>query len=147
MSALELSAVVIRRFEGLRLKPYLDSIGVPTVGYGATYYQNGLRVTLQDAPITKETAENLLMWMLQTVYLKRVLELCPTLDMDNRIAAITSFAFNCGVKRLERSKLRRLILAEQWSDVPAELMKWNKAGGVVDRGLTKRRAAEGLLFG
>ena len=147
MSAEELSSVVIRRFEGLRLKPYLDSIGVPTVGYGATYYQNGSRVTLLDAPITRETAESLLIWMIRTVYLKRVLELCPTLDSDNRIAVITSFAFNCGEKNLEHSKLRRLILACRWSEVPDELMKWNKAGGIVNSGLTKRRTAEGLLFG
>jgi lysozyme len=147
MSSAELSAVVIRRFEGLRLNPYLDSIGVPTIGIGATYYQNGLRVTLQDSPITKEAANNLLAWMIRTVYLPRVLELCPTLDTDNRIAAITSFAFNLGVKSLEHSTLRKKILAKNWSAVPDELEKWNKAGGVVNTGLTKRRAAEAALFG
>ena len=47
---------LITEFEGLSLKPYLDSIKVPTIGYGNTYYDNGKRVTLLDNPITKEYA-------------------------------------------------------------------------------------------
>ena len=50
----------IKRFEGLRLKPYLCSSGKPTIGYGSTFYPNGRRVTLLDIPITEGQAENLL---------------------------------------------------------------------------------------
>ena len=142
MNAAELAGLLIRRFEGLRLHPYLDSIGVPTIAYGATYYKDGQHVTLQDAPVTKEAANDLLDWMIQTVYLPHVLNLCPALDTDGRVAAITSFAFNCGLKNLEHSTLRRRINAKRWDNVPGELNKWNKAGGIVLPGLTMRRAAE-----
>lgn len=147
MSAVELAGVLIRRFEGLRLAPYLDAVGVPTIGYGATYYANGLRVNITDSAITRETAESLLSWMIRSIYLPRVLELCPTLASDERkLAAITSFAFNLGVDHLKNSTLRRYINARRWADVPDELAKWNRAGGRVDAGLVKRRAAEGSFF-
>ena len=147
MSAARLAATVIRTFEGLRLHPYLDSVGVPTIGYGATYYPSGVRVSLQDAPITRTTAEDLLTWMVSTVYLPKVLELCPQLDSDNRIAAITSCVFNIGVDHFRTSTLRRRINERRWDDVPRQLNRWNMAGGVVLSDLVKRRAAEGVLFG
>ena len=51
---------LIKHFEGLRLTPYLCSAGVPTIGYGSTFYEDGRKVSLQDPPITKERAEELL---------------------------------------------------------------------------------------
>ena len=48
--------LLIAQFEGLRLKPYLCSAGVPTIGYGSTFYPSGRKVTMQDKPITQETA-------------------------------------------------------------------------------------------
>jgi len=58
--ALDLGLGLIRQFEGLILHPYLCSAGVPTIGYGSTYYQDGSRVSLADTPIDKATAEYLL---------------------------------------------------------------------------------------
>ena len=47
---------LITKFEGLKLKPYLCSAKIPTIGYGNTYYPDGKRVTLLDKEITKEYA-------------------------------------------------------------------------------------------
>ena len=47
---------LICEFEGLRLKPYLCSAKISTIGYGNTYYPDGKRVTLLDKEITKEYA-------------------------------------------------------------------------------------------
>ena len=45
------------KHEGFRAGPYIPTQGdVPTIGYGSTVYENGQRVTLQDAPITKQRA-------------------------------------------------------------------------------------------
>ena len=52
-----MAASLARRFEGLYLTPYLCPAGVPTVGYGATYYEDGGHVQLTDPPITLERAE------------------------------------------------------------------------------------------
>lgn len=144
--ATSVALLLIRRFEGCRLKPYLCPAGVPTIGYGATYYENGRRVTLFDPPITLQRAEELLRWQVTTKYLPAVLRLCPGIDSANRLAAIIDFTFNLGDGNLRASTLRRRINAGRWEDVPTELRKWVRAAGKVQRGLVKRREAEAALI-
>jgi lysozyme len=143
--AVEVAAALCRRFEGCCLSPYLCPAGIPTIGYGATYYEDGYPVTLHDYPITKEQAEKLLLWMVTTQYLPAVIKLCPSIDNPNRLAAIIDFAYNLGSKQLSNSNLRRKINAGRWDDVPAELKKWVRGGGKVLNGLTLRREAEASL--
>lgn len=143
--ATEVAAALARRWEGCYLSPYLCPAGVPTIGYGATYYENGERVTLRDAPISKERAERLLAWMITTRYLPVVIRLCPGINTPNRLAAIIDFTLNLGGGSLKVSTLRRRINAGEWHDVPRQLLRWNKAGGRVLRGLTRRRQAEAAL--
>jgi lysozyme len=145
MNHVEIAAALARRFEGCYLRPYLCPADVPTIGYGATYYEDGTRVTLFDAPITRERAESLLLWMLRTRYLPVVLRLCPGIDSPERLAAIIDFTFNLGAGNLKVSNLRKRVNAGDWVAVPAELRKWNLAGGKVLRGLTIRREAEASL--
>lgn len=144
--AVEVAAALARRFEGFYSRPYLCPAGVPTIGYGATYYENGEAVTLKDAPITRERAEQLLLWMVRTKYLPAVIRLCPGIDNPNRLAAIIDFTFNLGAGNLRNSTLRRRINAGQWEHVPEELRKWVKGGGKVLRGLVFRREAEITLI-
>lgn len=146
MTAIEIAAALARRFEGLYLTPYLCPAGVPTIGYGATYYEGGTPVKMTDAKITKERAEELLLWMLRTKYLPTVMRLCPKVDTPERLAALIDFTFNLGGGNLKASTLRRKVNAQEWDAVPAELRKWNKAGGRVLRGLTIRREAEIALL-
>lgn len=144
--AIEVAAALARRFEGLYLTPYLCPAGVPTIGYGATYYEDGTRVQLIDPPITRERAEALLLWMVRTKYLPPVLRLCPGVDTPERLAALIDFTFNLGAGNLQVSTLRRKVNAGDWGAVPDELKKWNKAGGRVLRGLVIRRQAEADLI-
>lgn len=146
--AIDIAAVLCRRFEGLVLTPYLCSAGVPTIGYGATYYPDGRRVTLKDPPITRETAERMLLIQIQQDFLPAVARQCPVLlrETPERLAAIIDFTFNLGEGNLRASTLRRKINAELWDEVPVQLMRWNKAGGRVLRGLTIRRQAEADLI-
>jgi lysozyme len=143
--AIEVAALLARRFEGLYLSPYLCPAGVPTIGYGATYYEDGTAVTLADSPITRERAEALLQWQIRTRYLPAVLRLCPEADNAQRLAALVDFAFNLGTGALAASTLRRRVNAGEWSDVPAQLRRWVYAGGRVLRGLVLRREAEAQL--
>ena len=143
---LHYAASICRRFEGLYLKPYLCPAGVPTIGYGATFYQDGKKVSLRDKPITKEQAEDLLTYHLKQYFLKEVLLLCYTLDTESKTASILDFAFNVGLGNLKSSTLRKRILSKNWEDVPSQLMRWNKAQGKVLKGLTLRREAEKVLF-
>lgn len=146
VDAVQVAAALARRFEGLYLTPYLCPAGVPTIGYGATYYQDGTRVQLTDPAITRERAEALLLWMVRTVYLPAVLKLCPGVDNPQRLAALIDFTFNLGASQLKASTLRRRVNAGEWDAVPDELRKWVRGGGRVLRGLVIRREAEAALI-
>ena len=147
MDAVAIAAALARRFEGLYLSPYLCPAGVATIGFGATFYEDGTRVQLDDPPITRARAEAMLLHMVRTVYLPAVLRLCPALvtATPERLAAIIDFAFNLGAGKLKASTLRRRVNAGQWDQVPAELRKWVNGGGRRLTGLARRREAEVAL--
>lgn len=147
MTDLSIAIDLCKHFEGFRPKPYLCPAGVPTIGYGSTYYANGQRVSMSDSAITKEQADLLLRNELHKTYLPGVLRLCPVLSMHNhKLNAIVDFAFNLGVGRLQSSTLRRKINAQDWQGAQNELQKWVRGGGRVLPGLVLRRKAEGVYF-
>jgi lysozyme len=146
--AITLAAALCRSFEGLYLKPYLCPAGVPSIGYGTTMYENGVRVTLADPPITKERAEALLMWELRTACFPRVIKLCNNLGAwgPGAVAAIVDFVYNLGAGNLAASTLRKRILANDKEAAKTELMRWVRGGGRVLPGLVRRRQAESNLI-
>ena len=146
MESIEIAAALARRFESLYLSPYLCPAGVPTIGYGATYYEDGTRVQLTDPAITRDRAEALLLWMVRTVYLPVVVKLCPGVDNPRRLAALIDFTFNLGAGQLKASTLRKRVNERDWDAVPGELRKWTRGGGRVLRGLVIRREAEASLI-
>ena len=138
---------LIRRFEGLRLRPYLCPAGVPTVGYGATFYPDGRRVALQDAPITPEQAEALLDETVEPFALSAY-RLSPglCLESERKHAAIADFCFNLGTTRYKASTLKRRVDAGDWHGAAEELQKWVWGGGKKLPGLVARRKAEAVLL-
>ena len=144
---LELASALCRQFEGFRSKPYLCPAGIPTIGYGSTYYADGRKVTLQDPPMDEPTARALLMHELQHTYLPGALRNCPILATDERKCnAIVDFCYNLGIGRLQTSTLKRKINANDWEGAKEQLMLWTKGGGKVLPGLLKRRTAECALL-
>jgi lysozyme len=141
-----IGAELCRRFEGFYPRPYLCPAGIPTIGYGIIRYSNGIAVTLRDAPITRERAEELLMHHIRADVLPPVLRLCPQIDTPGRLGALVSWTYNLGSGNLAASTLRRRINARAWQDVPDQLRRWNRGGGVVLRGLVRRREAEAALI-
>ena len=146
---LELATELCRRFEGFRSKPYICPAGVPTIGYGSTYYPGGRKVTMADAPITEPQARAMLVSELLHTYAPGVLRQCPGLlplallaDDWRKLNAIVDFAYNLGVGRLQTSTLRRKINAGDWQGAQVELMKWVRGGGRALPGLVARRRAE-----
>jgi lysozyme len=144
---LDLAAAFCRQFEGYRAKPYLCPANVATIGYGSTYYADGRKVTLEDAPMDEPTARALLMSELEHNYLPGVLRNCPILAADERRCnAIVDFVYNLGIGRLQTSTLKRKINAQDWEGAKEQLMLWTKGGGKVLPGLLKRRTAECALL-
>jgi len=144
---LDIAAALCKQFEGFRGKPYLCPAGVPTIGYGSTYYADGRKVSLTDSPISEPNAAELLLHELHHTFLPGVLRNCPILLTDERKCnAIVDFAYNLGVGRLQTSTLRRKINAQDWDGAKEQLMLWTKGNGRVLPGLLKRRTAECQLL-
>ena len=134
-------------FEGVFLKPYLCPANVPTIGIGSTAYEDGRKVTLADAPISRERAVSLCDATLTSTYMPAVEKLCaPARSNANTLAALTDFAYNLGCTRLAGSTLLRKVNAGDMTGAKAELMKWTRGGGRVLPGLVKRRKAEAALI-
>jgi lysozyme len=144
---LDIAAALCKQFEGYRAKPYLCPAGVPTIGYGSTYYADGRKVALTDPSMSEPDAAALLLQELHHTYLPGVLRQCPVLLTDERKCnAIVDFAYNLGTGRLQTSTLKRKINAQDWEGAKEQLMLWTKGGGRVLPGLVKRRSAEVALL-
>ena len=137
---------MIKTFEGFRSAPYKCSAGVPTIGYGATFYPGGKKVTMTDPSITEEKAVELLANMLVS-FEKYVDSYCRDDINQNQFDALVSFAYNLGPANLKSSTLLKKVNANPEDEtIAAEFIKWVKAGGKTLKGLVRRREAESQLY-
>ena len=137
---------LICEFEGLRLKPYLCSAKIPTIGYGNTYYPNGVRVTLLDKPITKDYAFEIFK-VIADKFAKRVDAMVKKPLTQNQFNSLVSFAYNVGTGNFSTSTLLKKVNSNPNDlSIRAEFMRWNRANKVVVRGLTIRRKKESDLY-
>lgn len=139
------AAILIRRYEGFRAKPYLCPAGVPTIGYGFTRYPNGVAVTLRDPPMDREHADRMLVWFIENRYEPAARRLCPT-AAGPVLVAVVDFLYNLGESNFKASTLRRKLLAQDWSGARPQFARWVYAGGKMLRGLVLRRADEAALM-
>ena len=133
---------IVREFEGLRLTAYVCPAGVLTIGYGHT----GADV-FRGQTITAARAEQLLTADLQT-FANCVNGAIRVPLNANQRGALVSFSFNVGCGALRTSTLvTRLNAGQNPNTVAAEeLPRWNRGGGQVLPGLTRRRTAEVNFF-
>lgn len=137
---------IIKKHESLRLKPYLCPAGVPTIGYGNTYYGNGLRVKLSDPAITNCEAESLLEASLKH-YEQGVDRYVRVSITQNQFDALVSFAYNVGLGSLQKSTLLKRINANPNDpNIRYQFSRWKRANGRVLKGLIKRRKEESELY-
>jgi lysozyme len=136
---------LIKSFEGCKLRAYQDSVGIWTVGYGATFYQDGSKVKSVDI-LTQQQADDLLNYHVN-LFADKVKPLIKGELSDNQFSALVSFAFNLGAGALSKSTLLKKVNANPEDEsIRAEFAKWDKAGGKQLRGLTRRRKAEADLY-
>ena len=130
---------LIKEFEGCRLQAYQDSVGVWTIGYGST---------TDVAPgqiITQAEAEGRLMEDLK--HAETCVNGAVTVPLvQNEFDALVAFVFNLGCGAFRKSTLLRKLLDSDFDGAALEFRRWDKAGGQVLAGLTRRRAAEERLF-
>lgn len=137
---------LIEKFEGIFLRPYLCPAGIPTIGLGSTFYENGQKVSLKDSPITKEKAYELLQNVLGQF--ERSVDTFTRDDINqNQFDALVDFAYNCGAGNLKASTLLKKVNENPNNPLIAlEFKKWVKAGGKTLKGLERRREAEIELY-
>ena len=130
---------LIKKFEGCELESYKCPAGVWTIGYGYT------KKVKEGDVISKEEAEKLLREDIEEFegYVKNLVHV----DLDQcQYDALVSWVFNLGPANLKASTLLKVLNAKDYEGVPAQIKRWNKAGGKVLQGLVRRREAESLLF-
>ena len=136
----------IQAFEGLRLKAYRDSAGIPTIGWGSTRYLNGKMVQMGDVITRKQADDMLIQGVMER---ERTVEALVRVKLNqNQFDALVSFEYNTGA--LAVSTLLKKLNAGDYVGAADEFSKWNKVTKngikVVDNGLVNRRAKERALF-
>jgi lysozyme len=117
---------------------------VPTIGWGTIQYPNGETVRQGDI-ITQAQADEYLAWEMAEKG-AAVARLVQVAINDDQFAALVSFAYNCGIGNLKSSTLLKRLNAGDAAAAADQFQLWNKAGGKVLAGLTRRRLSERNLF-
>lgn len=137
---------LIKSFEGFRSKPYLDTGGVPTIGYGSTFYEDGTRVKLTDSPITEQKAQTMLVNILKG-FVASVNDLVISKINQNQFDALTSFTYNLGASNLKSSTLlKKVNLNPNDQIIRLEFLKWVNDNSHQIPGLVTRRTKEANLY-
>ncbi|WP_343679985.1 lysozyme [Chryseobacterium arthrosphaerae] len=134
---------LILSFEGFSAKPYLDSAGIPTIGYGNTYYPGGKKVTMKDPAITREKGVELFAAVLPT-YEKIVNAKVKIPLTQNQFDALVSHTYNTGGSDGLFSLINKKAGEEEIRNWFTK--KYITAGGKTLNGLIRRRKAEADMF-
>lgn len=130
---------LIKGFEGFKAAAYLDTGGVPTIGYGTTKgVKLGQTITeaKAEACLKRDVAE-------AEAAVNGAVKVALTQDQFD---ALVCFTYNVGAANFRSSTLLKLLNVGKYDQVAAQLLRWNKVNGKVVAGLTRRRTSEGLLF-
>lgn len=136
---------LIHHFESCKLTSYKDVVGIWTIGWGNTMYENGISVKEGEA-ITQERANELFV-AIASRFESGVTKRLRQDVTQNQFDALVSFCYNCGFGNFDKSTLlKKVNVNPNDTTIRDEFMKWNKAGGKVLNGLTRRRKAEADLY-
>jgi len=157
MTISEAGIQLIKSFEGCHSSPYRCPAALWTIGYGHVLYPDQARLKTPERASYPLKPEHNRVWdadeidALLAADLRKfeagVLRLCPPcVDSQPQFDAIVSLAFNIGLGNLQASTLRMKYSRGEIESAADEFLKWNKAGGKILAGLTRRRSAERALF-
>ena len=157
MKISEAGIQLIKSFEGCHRSPYRCPAALWTTGYGHVLYPDQARLKTPERAsygiksehnrtFEYDEIDELLEKDLQR-FQAGVSRLCPASnDSQPNFDAMVSFSFNVGLGNLQSSTLRMKYNRGEYEAAADEFLKWNKAGGKILAGLTRRRVAERALF-
>ena len=136
---------LIKKFEGCRLKAYKCPAGIWTIGYGNTFYEDGMKVKEGDV-ITQERAESLAAFVI-TQFAVTIAPFIKQPLNDNQFSACVSLCYNIGQGNFKKSSVfKKLNINPNDPTIADSFRLWNKGGGKVLTGLVRRREAEIALY-
>ena len=136
---------LIKRFEGLRLTPYLDIAGFWTVGYGHKLTSAELAAGGHERVIDEPAA--LLLLIDDVDYAASQVARLVTVPLSQgQLDALTDFVYNLGAGRLAESTLLKILNQGNYCDAGQQLLRWDMAAGEHLAALTLRRQAELALW-
>jgi GH24 family phage-related lysozyme (muramidase) len=136
---------LIKHFEGIRRNPYRDCVGLWTVGVGHLIGDGKSLPDSWNRTFTDDEVDAILRNDLVR-FEHGVTKFCPVNLTQNEFDSLVCFSFNLGLGVLQRSTLRQKILRNDKKGAAEEILKYNKAGGKIIKGLVTRRQAEYKLF-
>ena len=136
---------MLKHHEGVRCKPYRDCVGLWTVGVGHLIGDGKSLPDEWNRTLSMEEVDALLRKDLAR-FERGVSKFCPVHLTQGEFDALVSFSFNLGLGVLQRSTLRQKILRGDKSGAAEEILKYNKAGGKIVKGLVNRRNDEYQIF-
>lgn len=135
----------IRQEEGCRLRAYQNPGDKPTIGVGATFYEDGSAVKMGDV-ISQDRADALLSFHLR-MFEKGVEDAVTVLINQNQFDALVSFAFNIGLGAFRKSTLlKKVNVNPNDPEIRNEFYKWISKGKPFEAVLVRRRKHEADLF-
>lgn len=119
--------------EGVILKPYLDTKGIPTIGVGCTYWENGNKVKMTDSPITMERAMELFKHILSHYELTVYSNTRDDIN-QNQFDSLTSLCYNIGGTNFKNSTLvKRINARASDQSIKNAFMMWNRPEEIIGR--------------
>jgi lysozyme len=142
---------LVKKYEGFRAGPYICPAGVPTIGYGNTYYpRSGAKVKMTDTPITEADAVVMLKECVEKDFLPKLEKIPHWGEMsDGQRSALISFAYNLGANFYGSdgfNTISRVLREKKWDEVPAALLLYRNPGSAFEEGLRRRREEEGKVW-
>jgi lysozyme len=143
----------ISKWEGLKARKYICPAGKPTIGVGHLLTAEELRtgfIKIGNEKIdwrkglTWDQVDDLLSQDL--VRFESAVNSANMIMSQHEFDALVSLSFNIGVSAFKRSTLYKILLEKRREEIPAQIKRWNRAGGQVMKGLIRRRNAEIELF-
>jgi len=130
---------LIKDSEGLKLSAYLDSVGIPTIGYGHTK-----GVKLGDSCTEQEAYA----WLKEDVdaTVKNINSVVVSRLTQHQFDALVSLTYNIGAGNFDHSTLLKLLNSNEFDAAAEQFKRWDMAGGKVVQGLLNRREKEEKLF-
>jgi lysozyme len=136
---------LLKKFEGCVLKAYKCPAGVWTIGFGNTFYEDGTKVKEGDV-ITQQRADELAKYIVEQ-FATSIRAMIKQPLNENQFSACVSLAYNIGTGGFKKSSVLRKLNVNPTDPTIADSFRlWNKGGGVVLKGLVRRREAEIALY-